>query len=257
LDSDRFDVDQDIQEKNMIKGILLDYGGTIDTNGLHWANVLKDSYARFEPGVTGELFADAYVFGERSLAINPIVKPSHNFLDILRLKVEQEFNFLREKGCALTDGHIEAIAQECNDFAKETIAKAVPVLAQLAAEYPLVMVSNFYGNLNTVLKDFGIARFFQHVIESAVVGVRKPDAKIYRLGIDALQLQPAECLVIGDSFGKDIVPAKQCGCIAMWLNAKGWEEDRHTIAKDGYKADIEIKDFSEVLAFGKFDGSFL
>jgi HAD superfamily hydrolase (TIGR01549 family) len=232
----------------MIKGILLDYGGTIDTNGLHWANVLKDSYAIFEPGVTGDLFADAYVFGERSLAINPIVKTTHNFLDILRLKVQQQFNFLEEKGCVLNDKNIESIATQCHDFAKETITKAVPVLEQLAKDFPLVMVSNFYGNLNTVLEDFGIAHFFQHVIESAVVGVRKPDAKIYQLGIDALQLQPHECLVIGDSFGKDIVPAKQCGCVAMWLNAKGWEEDRHTIEKDGFKADFEIKDFSEVIS---------
>jgi HAD superfamily hydrolase (TIGR01549 family) len=232
----------------MIKGILLDYGGTIDTNGLHWANVLKDKYARFEPNVSADLFANAYVFGERSLAINPLVKASHNFLDILRLKVEQQFIFLQEKGCVLNHDNIENIATQCNDFAKGTITKAVPVLEQLAKDFPLVMVSNFYGNLNTVLKDFGIGHFFQHVIESAVVGVRKPDAKIYQLGIDALQLQPNECLVIGDSFGKDIVPAKQCGCVTMWLNAKGWEEDRHTIEKDGFKADVEIKDFSEVIA---------
>lgn len=232
----------------MIKGILLDYGGTIDTNGLHWANVLKDSYAQYEPTVGDQLFADAYVFGERSLAINPLVKPSHNFFDILRLKVAQQFNFLREKGCMLRDENIENIAAQCNGFAEATIAKATPVLEQLADAFPLVMVSNFYGNLNTVLKDFNIAHLFRHVVESAVVGVRKPDPKIYQLGVEGLQLPPGECVVIGDSFGKDIVPAKQCGCAAIWLNAKGWEEDRHTIAQEGYKADAEIKDFSETPA---------
>ncbi len=231
----------------MIKGILFDYGGTIDTNGLHWANVLKDSYARFEPLVPDDLFSLAYVYGERSLAINPLVRPLHNFLDILLLKVEQQFAFLREKGCVLNEESIGSIANHCNAFAKETVAKAAPVLQQLSEDLPLVMVSNFYGNLNTVLETFEIRQYFKHVIESAVVGVRKPDAAIYRLGIDALQLEPEECLVIGDSFGKDIVPAKQCGCVAMWLNAKGWEEDRHTIEKADCKADIEIKDFSAII----------
>lgn len=229
----------------MIKGILLDYGGTIDTNGHHWANVLKDSYAEFEPSVPAELFSEAYVFGERSLAINPLVKPSHDFLDILRLKVAEQFKLLREKGCSLNEDHIEAIAQQCNAFAQRTIDTARPVLEQLASKYPLVMVSNFYGNLSTVLETFGLSHYFKQVVESAVVGVRKPDAGIYRLGVQALGLRPEECMVIGDSFGKDIVPAKQCGCAAMWLNAKGWEEDRHTIEKEGYKADIEIRDFAE------------
>lgn len=232
----------------MIKGILLDYGGTIDTNGHHWANVLKDSYARFEPAVPEALFAEAYVFGERSLAINPLVKPTHTFLDILQLKVTEQFKLLREKGCELNDASIPAIAQQCNDFAAQTIEKAKPVLQSLSEQYPLVMVSNFYGNLSAVLENFGLLHYFQRIIESAVVGVRKPNAAIYQLGVEALQLPAHECLVIGDSFGKDIVPAKQCGCRALWLNAKGWEEDKHTVEKDGYKADLEIADFAEVLS---------
>lgn len=231
----------------MIKGILLDYGGTIDTNGHHWANVLQDSYAVYEPQIPLTAFNDAYVFGERSLAINPLVKPTHNFLDILRLKVTEQFTFLRDHNYVLKEESIESIATQCNDFAKQTIETAKPVLDALAKKYPLVMVSNFYGNLTTVLKDFGLLHYFQYVVESAVVGVRKPDPGIYELGVKALHLRAEECLVIGDSFGKDIVPAKQCGCVAMWLNAKGWSEDRHTMERDGYKADVEIRDFSEVL----------
>lgn len=231
----------------MIKGILFDYGGTIDTNGHHWANVLQDSYAVFEPAVPHDAFSEAYVFGERSLALNPLVQPSHNFLDVLRLKVTEQFIFLRNNGYVLRDESILAIAEQCNAFAQQTITSAKPVLDELSRQYPMVMVSNFYGNLSAVLDGFGLRGYFKAVVESSVVGVRKPDAAIYRLGVEAIQLPAEECLVIGDSFGKDIVPAKQCGCKAMWLNAKGWNEDRHTIEKEGYRADIEIKDFAEIL----------
>ncbi|HEV7380168.1 MAG TPA: HAD family hydrolase [Dyadobacter sp.] len=231
----------------MIKGVLIDYGGTIDTNGLHWGSVLWDAYQKFDVGITKEQFSKAYSFGERSLAINPIIKPSHSFYDTLELKIEQQFQFLKENGSDLPHELIKSIAKECNDFALATVRKAKPVLQELANQYPVILVSNFYGNINRVLEVFEIESFFQEIIESAVVKVRKPDPKIYQLGVEALGLTPEECVVIGDSFTKDIVPAKTIGCKAIWINVAGWEDT--TVNHAGpYQADAEIKDFSEVQA---------
>ncbi|MCF2487213.1 HAD family hydrolase [Dyadobacter sp. CY347] len=228
----------------MIKGILFDYGGTIDTNGLHWANVLWESYQRNQVNVDRDAFAEAYKYGERALAIKPIIEPHHVFYDVLFLKVEQQFSFLKEKGFELNDAAIETIASECNQFAHTTVEKAAPVLAELAQKYPLVMVSNFYGNIHAVLQDFGISDYFQAVVESAVVGVRKPNPQIYQLGIDQLALAPEECVVIGDSYSKDIQPAKSLGCKTIWLNVKGWDEaDTDFRVSD---ADVEITDFAQI-----------
>jgi len=229
----------------MIKGLLFDYGGTIDTNGLHWAVVLKAAYQKFNIQVPNALFSKAYSYGERNLAINPLVKPSHNFYEVLCLKIKEQFDFLRDNGFHIDSSHIELIANHCNQFAKETVANAKPILEHLSADYPLIMVSNFYGNLNAVLEDFGIRNLFLDVIESAVVGVRKPSSKIYQLGIDRLELLPSECLVIGDSFIKDILPAKEIGCRTIWLRRQGWEDDLLEKSYDGV-SDIEITDFKDI-----------
>ena len=61
------------------------------------------------------------------------------------------------------------------------------------------------------------------MIESALVGVRKPDPAIYRMGVEAAGVQPGEVLVVGDSYGKDIVPAKAIGCRAVWMKGEEWE----------------------------------
>ncbi len=91
-------------------------------------------------------------------------------------------------------------------------------------------MSNFYGNIQTILKDFKL-EYFQDIIESAVVGVRKPDPKIFQLGVDALRkvtntddkAMPADSIVVvGDSFSKDIVPANSIGCKTVWIKGKGW-----------------------------------
>jgi len=228
----------------MVKGMLIDYGGTIDTNGLHWGSVLWESYQKHEINIDKAAFSKAYSFGERSLAINPIIKPEHSFYDTLFLKIEQQFKFLAENGYGVIDEKfVSAIAKDCNDFAQTTVNNAKPVLEKLAAVYPLVLVSNFYGNIHKVLEVFGIDHFFKQVIESAVVGIRKPNPLIYKLGVDFLELLPEECVVVGDSFVKDIEPAKELGCKTIWINVKGWDEPG-TAAE--IQSDSEISDFSRI-----------
>ena len=68
-------------------------------------------------------------------------------------------------------------------------------------------------------------KYFDEVVESAVVGIRKPDNAIFKLGVDALKLRPEEVLVIGDSYSKDIVPAMSIGCKTIWLKGKGWDDE--------------------------------
>ena len=86
-------------------------------------------------------------------------------------------------------------------------------------------MSNFYGNVDAVLRDFDVRRYFGGIIESAVVGVRKPNPTIFRLGVDVLELPASEVLVVGDSLRKDILPAESLGCQVLWLKGKGWTAD--------------------------------
>ena len=92
----------------------------------------------------------------------------------------------------------------------------------------MVLVSNFYGNVDEVLRDFDIRRYFVGVIESAVVGVRKPDPRIFQLGVVALGMAPDEVLVVGDSLRKDILPARSLRCHTAWIKGRGWTPDEDT-----------------------------
>lgn len=209
-----------------IKGIIFDYGGTLDSRGVHWSEVLWDGWRHAGIEATKEQFREAYVHAERALAKSPIIAPDDNFLDLLRKKVRIELDFLglfEEEKC-------EKIAQYCYNAARECVEESRPVLDALSAEYPLVLVSNFYGNVSAVLADFDLLRYFPKIIESAVVGVRKPDPAIFQMGVDALGLKPEEVLVVGDSLKKDILPAESIGCQTAWLKGKGWtaEEDAQT-----------------------------
>lgn len=256
-----------------IKGIIFDYGGTLDTRGDHWSEVLWQGYEHFgigvaddeevEPGVSihKQAFRDAYVYGERALAVNPIVTPDFHFEDILREKLILELNFLAGKELletgkddsgkqaklgnpgknsdasseslflSLSDSEIRQIAV---DMARYINAKTLALLKEnkqvlehlKQKGYPMVLVSNFYGNINQVLKDAGIDGYFEDVIESAVVGVRKPNPAIFALGVCALDLPASQVLVVGDTYGKDIIPAHKLGCHTLWIKGLQWEEKK-------------------------------
>mgnify|MGYP001026796535 FL=1 len=211
-----------------IKGIIFDYGGTLDTNSRHWSEVLWSKYEEYHVPVGKADFREAYVYGERTLARIPLVKPEDNFHDVLCIKTKLQMEYLIEQGkLEQTDAmeYAVKIADSCYQYVLNVLEKTRPVVQSLSRKYKLVLVSNFYGNIRSVLKDFELDDFFSDVIESSVVGVRKPDLAIYRLGVEVLKLPAENVLVVGDSFSKDMVPAKTVGCKVAWLKGEGWENE--------------------------------
>lgn len=213
-----------------IKGIIFDYGGTIDTGGDHWSIVIDKVYKKAGVYVSLDPFRDAYVYAERELARTLHILPHHTFADLLDIKIKIELQELAAGGfipAEIIDTKAREIAGLCYQSARESVENARPVLEEMSHRFKLVLVSNFYGNITTVLKDFGIDRYFSEIVESAVVGIRKPDPRIFELGAKAMGLRPSDTLVIGDSYRKDIVPAEKAGAQVLWLKGKGWtaEED--------------------------------
>lgn len=208
-----------------IKGFIFDYGGTLDTRGNHWGKVLWHGYERTGVPVDEQDFRDAYVYGERTLATSPIVKPDFTFRDTLQAKIRLQLQWLEENR-SLGDAtrYLERILDDVYQQTKETTKESALVLEELAKRFPLVLVSNFYGNISTVLREFGLDHLFGDIIESAVVGIRKPDARIFALGVERLGLKAEEVAVVGDSYDKDILPSHSIGCHTIWFKGEGWTD---------------------------------
>lgn len=226
-----------------IKGIIFDYGGTIDSHGDHWSEVIYDGYRAAGLEIEKSLFRDAYVHAERELARVRHILPGDNFLELLRKKMKIELDYLVNHGhltAAVAADAGERIALYCYERARACVEEARPVLETLSERYPMVLVSNFYGNVDEVLRDFDLRRYFSGVIESAVVGVRKPDARIFMLGVVALGLKPGEVLVVGDSLRKDILPAESIGCQVAWIKGKGWTAEEDAATHSSRIAGLEV-----------------
>ena len=209
----------------MIKGYIFDYGGTLDTGGQHWGKVIWHAYKHLQVPVSETDFRDAYVHAERTLGKNPIIQPDFTFYKTLETKIRLQLEYLQTSYITPLTSYILPLTSHLYEATVAETSKSREVLLSLKKQYPMVLVSNFYGNIATVLKEFKLDGIFDTIIESAVVGVRKPDPQIFTLGVEALGMQPDEVVVVGDSMDKDIIPASKAGCHTVWFKGEGWTND--------------------------------
>jgi len=196
--------------------VLLDFGGTLDADGVHWSPRFHAAY-RAAGGTLD--FA----------AFEPIFKSSDQALDCLpgiaelgfRAAIEAQARLLVE---LLPDGarvDPAAVARRLHDDAVAVVRRNEPVLERLARRYRLGVVSNFTGNLKPCLDELGLARLFAVLSDSTVVGWSKPDPRIFWHTLAALGASAERAWMVGDNFEADIRAAAALGMRTCWLAPPG------------------------------------
>ena len=74
----------------------------------------------------------------------------------------------------------------------------VGLVQRLRGRYQLALLSNATPAYETRWRNFGLYDLFEVIINSAAVGLAKPDPEIYHLCLERLGRQPGECLFIDD-----------------------------------------------------------
>src|SRR5574344_1191229 len=214
-------------KENKDRAIIFDYGATLDTNGTHWYHIFAKEHLKYNAFLKDEDLRNAYIYGERTIATTKTIDSMHNFKDTLLIKVDFQYKYLVDNKILEQSqaNHTEQIAQSCYLLAKKNTNDTKPLLDYYAKTYKLGLVSNFYGNLNEVLKDFEIKDYFDLIVESAEVGISKPDKRLLMYAFDKMNISPYDSVVVGDSYKKDIIPAKQIGCSTIWLKGNGWKDN--------------------------------
>jgi putative hydrolase of the HAD superfamily len=76
---------------------------------------------------------------------------------------------------------------------------------------PVVVVSNSEGQLQTLFDNLGLGGAFDLVIDSHIVGVEKPDPRIFAPVVERFGVAPAQVLHLGDTWATDVVGARAAG----------------------------------------------
>ena len=229
-------------KKEQVKAIAFDFGGTLDSPFLHWMDIYIKLYNEaFDLGLNKENFRDAYVQTERLLDRECIIKPEFSLFDTQYSKTKLHVQELKKNHVLqsrIPEDMAYSAAQLITDYSSSYVKQAECVLKELSANYKLLLVSNYYGNLRTVVSGLGIDKNFISLTDSTIEDIRKPDARLWQLAIERAGLLPNEVLIVGDSMKNDIVPGLELGCQVV-----------QGIPKDGSLNDsiTQIKSIDELL----------
>jgi HAD superfamily hydrolase (TIGR01509 family) len=88
----------------------------------------------------------------------------------------------------------------------------------LSAGLRFGIVSNSEGKLMELLERVSIAQYFEHVVDSALEGVRKPDPEIFWRALSRMGVGAADTLYAGDIPNVDVDGARAAGLDAVLID---------------------------------------
>jgi putative hydrolase of the HAD superfamily len=91
-----------------------------------------------------------------------------------------------------------------------------------AAGLVVGVVSNSNGSVRALLDGAGLAAELDFIIDSALVGVEKPDPRIFHLGLERAGVAAHEAVYIGDLYSVDVLGSRAAGLGAILLDPRGF-----------------------------------
>jgi HAD superfamily hydrolase (TIGR01549 family) len=84
--------------------------------------------------------------------------------------------------------------------------------------FQLAVVSNSNGSVENILAGLDLSHYFDHIFDSHIVGIEKPDPDFFRYAMETLNAAPETTLHIGDMYHIDVVGAWRAGIGAVLLD---------------------------------------
>jgi len=219
----------------MKKTIIFDFGGTLDTNGIHWSVMFGDAYKKSGLIVPEDKYNTAYVKADEEL--KKISKTGiKSYFGLLRKQAELQLKHLDKEND--TD-MLNVISGYIEKEVKDSLETSKMILKDLKNDYNLGLVSNFYGNLGEMCSSIELSEFFDVMIDSEKAGIEKPHPGIFSLALKKMNANPENTYVVGDSYERDIMPAKILGCKTIWLKKKSFKENNETDSADFIIGDLK------------------
>jgi putative hydrolase of the HAD superfamily len=102
------------------------------------------------------------------------------------------------------------------------------------------VISNSNGSAALALERAGLAPHLGFVIDSTVVGMAKPDPRVFVLGLDRAGAAAGQAIYVGDSYFVDVLGARQVGMGAVLFDPGGLWAPRDCPIAAGLTAAVEL-----------------
>jgi HAD superfamily hydrolase (TIGR01549 family) len=198
----------------VIRAILFDAGGTlIHVDGERFCAAAG---LRYEP----QAFLEAESEAAAAVRAWVLRHPSSTDAERLPLFLNRFLEALGvadagERRCAA--GRIAAEHQRANLWSGAAPGAKETLEALSERGYRMGVVSNADGRVRKLLEDTGLTAKLEIVLDSAVVGIEKPDPRIFLVAAEQMGMAPSDCAYVGDIYEIDVVGAEGAGLTSVLI----------------------------------------
>ena len=102
------------------------------------------------------------------------------------------------------------------------------------------VISNSNGRAGAILRAAGLGAELDFVIDSGIVGVEKPDPRIFALALEAARAAAGEAVYVGDLYSVDVLGARAAGLDAILIDPRGYGGPRDCPVARGIAEAVSI-----------------
>ena len=146
-----------------------------------------------------------------------------------KISLEQTLEMILKEAGVYTEDVVSKIAARrvatCESCFRTLHPEIIPMLAGLKEKgWRIGLISNCFSEEAQVIRNSVLFPYFDAVCLSYELGVKKPDAAIYRACMEKLSVKPEECVYVGDGGSNELEAAAGLGMKAfqaVWYLKEG------------------------------------
>ncbi len=115
--------------------------------------------------------------------------------------------------------------------------------------YRMAIISNASNtpDLNRLIDNHDLRRYFEVVVISAEEGIRKPDPRIFAKTLKKLGAKPESAIMVGDTLPADVLGAQNSGIRSVWITRRANRPENNDVL-ESIQPDFTIPDLTSLVS---------
>lgn len=227
-----------------IKAVFFDLDGTLLDRNASLIKFIENQYERF---------IKAFSLIAKQQYINRFIEldcRGYVWKDRVYSQLLREFKITALTWEELLGDYLLNFQHSCVPF--RNVQRVLEALAEMGIK--LGLISNGKGQFQMDnLMALKIERYFGTILISETTGLKKPDPRIFQMGLDHLSVSAEHSLFVGDHPENDVKAARDAGMLGVWKQDVFWDGDEADFAIDDLEEVVDIvKSLKGAAANGKF-----
>jgi len=210
------------------KGLLFDLGNTL----LHFNGTWPEVFSQADQELYAALAAGGYTLDQESFKTEFRARLNQYYLQreaefiehttayVLRnLMDELGFGEIPDKIIRPALKKMYAVSQE-HWLLEDDCLPTFQTLKQQGYRLGVISNASDDNDVQTLVDDSGIRPYIDFALTSAACGIRKPNPRIFMLGIESWGYSTDEVAMIGDTLGADILGGRNAGIFSIWITRR-------------------------------------